>query len=211
MSVTRLMPGGLRVARRVVLGLFLTALISPPTPSGAAVLSAGDERQLLAGQILYRNDLPGGGPVESGAMGGTALALLHADRDAVWRTLTDIPGHAGLFPRITESRVLEQEAGRSLVRYQVAVGPFTFHFFVNTYADARAGLIRWQLDRGRDNDLFRDHWGYWKLEPRQEGVLVTYAMGGHSTLPAFLTRGAGRSGAVQTVKALKDRVERPGA
>lgn len=40
-------------------------------------------------------------------------------------------------------------------------------------------------------------------------MLVTYAMGGRTTLPAFLARGAGEQGAVQTLKALKDRVEGP--
>ena len=123
----------------------------------------------------------------------------------------DFPGHAGLFPRVKESEVLEHGSGRTLVRYRVSVGPFTFRFFVNNYAGAANHPLRWRLDRGRDYELFRDQWGYWKVEPWDDGVLVTYAMGGRTTLPAFLTRGAGEQGAVQTVKALKERVEGVGA
>ena len=70
-----------------------------------------------------------------------------------------------------------------------------------------AHVLRWELDRDRPNDLFRDHWGYWKVEPWGDGALVTYAMGGRTTLPALLTRGAGQEGAVLTVRALKERVE----
>ncbi len=92
-----------------------------------------------------------------------------------------------------------------------AVGPFTFRFFVDNYADSSAHVLRWQLDHGHDNDLFREHWGYWKVEPWGDGVLVTYAMGGRTTLPVFLTRRAGQDGAVLTMKALKERVERLGS
>lgn len=67
-----------------------------------------------------------------------------------------------------------------------------------------------RLDQGQDNDLFRDQWGYWKVEPWGEGALVTYAMGGRTTLPAFLTRGSGQDAAVLTMKALKEHVERLG-
>ena len=41
-------------------------------------------------------------------------------------------------------------------------------------------------------------------------MLVTYAMGARTTLPSFLTRGAGQTGIIETVKALKARVEGAG-
>lgn len=209
-------PGSLlgRLARRVrcVAGLLaLVALFSLPSPVAASLsLSSDDQRLLRQGRILFKTDLPDGG-TGSGAMGGTALAVLRADTDTVWRTLMNFSGHAGLFPRVKESEVLQHGTDWTLVRYLVAVGPFAFRFFVNNYADPSAHVLRWELDRGRNNDLFRDHWGYWKVEPWGEGVLVTYAMGSRTILPAFLTRGAGQEGAVLTVKALKERVERPQA
>ncbi len=198
-----------RLARWAAGLLVLLLLLSLPLPVNADLtLSATDERLLRRGRILFRQEIPAGGP-GGGAMGGTALALLHADTETVWRTLVDFPGHAGLFPRVKESEVVEHGGGRTLVRYLVSVGPFAFRFFVNNYTDPSNGLIRWRLDPGRDNGLFRDQWGYWKVEPRDDGVLVTYAMGGHTTLPAFLTRGAGEQGAVQTMRALKERLEGP--
>lgn len=196
-----------REARAAAALLVLVALLSLPLPApGGIPLSPTEQRLLRQGAIVFRRDLPAGGRRDD-AMGGTALALLHADPDSVWRVLVDFPSHAGLFPRVKESAVLERGADRTLVRYLVAVGPFTFRFFVNNYADPSAHLLRWQLDLGRDNHLFRDHWGFWKVEPWEGGVLVTYAMAGRTTLPAFLTRGAGQDGAVGTLQALKARVE----
>src|SRR3972149_878513 len=171
-----------RLARRTRCApalLALVLLLSLPHPVTADLtLSSTDERLLRQGRILFKSEIPAGG-AGGGAMGGTALALLQADPDTVWRTLVDFPGHAGLFPRVKESAVLERRGDRTPVRYHV-----------NNSAHAASHLLRWELDRGRDNDLFRDQWGYWKVEPWDQGVLVTYAMGGRTTLPAFLTRGA---------------------
>lgn len=201
----------LRRKRSTAALLALVLLFSLPRPVSADLtLSSSDERLLRQGRILFKSDIPAGGS-GGGAMGGTALALLHADAETVWRTLVDYSSHASLFPRVKESDVVERGGGRTLVRYLVAVGPFAFRFFVNNYPDPSAHLLRWRLDRGRDNGFFRDQWGYWKVEPWNDGALVTYAMGGETALPAFLTRGAGEQGAVETLKALKQRVEGPGA
>ncbi|MBI4608980.1 MAG: SRPBCC family protein [Candidatus Rokubacteria bacterium] len=169
-------------------------------------LSHTDLTALKAGAILFRAEVPVGRNGSVG-MGGTALAYLQSEPETVWDTLLDFSGHAGLFPRVKETRVIERSAGRTLVSYHVAVGPFSFRFFLNNYADAEAHLLRWELDQSRDNDLFRDHWGYWKVDEWEDGALVTYAMGGRTTLPAFLLARAGRDGAVETVKALKARIE----
>jgi len=63
------------------------------------------------------------------------------------------------------------------------------------------------LDRGRRNGLFRESFGYWQLEPRSEGVLLTYAMAARTTLPRFLTAGAERDGMVEAIRAVRDRAE----
>ena len=200
--------GGLLCQPRLLAGLLALITLSSPFPVTADLpLSSIDQQLLREGQILFNTDIPAGG-ITQGAEGGTARALLRADTETVWRALVDFPGHAGLFPRVKESAIIEHIADRTLVGYLVSVGPLAFRFFVNNYADSSAHVLRWELARGRNNDLFRDHWGYWKVEPWGRGVLVTYAMGGRTTLPTFLTRGSGRQGALLTVKALKDRVER---
>ena len=104
-------------------------------------------------------------------------------------------------------RLVQRSHRRTLVSYSVGVGPLSFRFFINNYAVAEAHVLRWELDQSRTNDLFRDHWGYWRVDEWADGVLVIYAMGGRTTLPTFLTRGAGQAGTVETVKALKARVE----
>ncbi|MFQ5521580.1 MAG: SRPBCC family protein [Candidatus Methylomirabilia bacterium] len=201
--------GGFRCRARLPakLGALVALLLLLLPVTADLTLSSVDKRLLRQGRIVFKKELPTGG-IRSGAMGGTALGLLQADTETVWLALLDFPGHAGLFPRVKESEVIEHAGERSLVRYLVAVGPFAFQFFVINYADHASHVLHWKLDQGRENDLFRDHWGYWKVEPWEEGVLVTYAMGGRTTLPAFLTRGAGKDGTIQTMKALKERVER---
>src|SRR3972149_3142999 len=120
-----------RLARRTRCApalLALVLLLSLPHPVTADLtLSSTDERPLRQGRTPLKSGIPAGGSA-GGAMGGTALALLQADPDTVWRTLVDFPGHAGLFPRVKESAVLERGGDRTLVRYRVAVGPFAFPF-----------------------------------------------------------------------------------
>ena len=83
--------GGLAPRTRCAAGLLaLILLFSLPRPVSAdLMLSSADERLLRQGRILFKSDIPAGG-TESPAMGGTALALLHADTETVWRTLVKI-------------------------------------------------------------------------------------------------------------------------
>jgi len=186
--------------------LLLLALGDAREAAARPSLSDSDVSALKAGKILFRPEVPAG---RNGAvgMGGTALAYLQSDPDAVWEAILDFAGHPRFFPRVRETRVIERVAGRTLVSYRIAVGPFSFRFFVNNYADAATHFLRWELDRSRENDLFRDHWGYWKVDDWDDGALVTYAMAGQTTLPAFMIARAGRDGTVETVKALKVHVE----
>ena len=192
---------------RTLAFLALALLLLSPRPAASSPgLFDNDVTLLRRGAIVFSADLPPG-PSKDGRMGGTASAFLQADTEAVWQTLLNFPGHAGLFPRVKESAVIAHQDDQTLVSYRVAVAGFSFRFFIKNYVDTFAHTLRWELDRSRSNDLLRDHWGYWKVERWGEGTLVTYAMGGRTALPAFLTRGAGREGTVLTMKALKERVE----
>lgn len=193
---------------RFAIGLILALLAVGDVGEVAAgfPLSRHELKALRTGEILFRPEVPPG-PYGSTGIGGTALVYLRSDPETVWEILLDFPGHTGLFPRVKEARVIEKSGDRTLVGYRVTVGVFSFRFFINNYPDAKAHVLRWELDQSRDSDLFQDHWGYWKLDQVGDGVLVTYAMGARTTLPTFLTRGAGQTGTVETVKALKARVE----
>src|SRR3989304_1771934 len=179
-----------RLARREIV-----VLDAPPAGAPAAARPGGT-----------RPPPPGRGPAAARS-GGTALALVKAAPDTVWGVLVDYPRHSGLYPNVVEATVLEVDAAHALVRYVVGVGAFSFGFHVNNYPDATPGARARRLDRGRKNGLFRESVGYWQLEPRGEGVLLTYAMAARTVLPRFLTAGAERDGMVEAIRAVRDRAE----
>ena len=183
----------------------LTPLLASAAPSN---LSQSDQSRLSRGEIVFKPELPSAQGAPTGN-GGTAVALLEADVEAVWRILTDFEHYAGLFPRLTESEVMDREGARALVRFHVTVGPFNFRFSVAHVVSWNERQIRWRLDRSQAHGLFHDTWGYWQVDPVPGGqVLVTYAMGSQTMLPAFLTRGSEREAVVKALAALKARVER---
>ncbi len=195
---------------RVLVGsAFLVVLLTPFWALAAPpALTPSDLARLGRGEIVFKTDLPFADGAASGN-GGTAVALLRADVEAVWRILTDFGHYAGLFPRLMESEIINQEGPRARVRFHVAVGLFNFRFTVAQNVLWGERRIQWRLDRSQANDLFYDTWGYWQLDPAPGGqVLVTYAMGSQTVLPAFLTRGSEQDSVVKTISALKARAER---
>ncbi len=195
---------------RVLVGsAFLIVLLTPFWAlAGPPALTPSDLARLGRGEIVFKADLPFADGAPSGN-GGTAVALLEADVETVWRILTDFGHYAGLFPRLRESEVINQEGARARVRFHVAVGLFNFRFTVAQDVSWGERRIQWRLDRSQTNDLFHDTWGYWQLDLAAGGqVLVTYAMGSQTVLPAFLTRGSEQDSVVKTMSALKARAER---
>jgi hypothetical protein len=172
-----------------------------------APLSPDVQRRLDAGEIVLLDELPPGGDARD-SHGGTAVAVVRATPAAVWRLLVDYAQHAGLYPRVVGAQILETRADRTLVRYVVGVGPFSFGFHVHNFPEPALGRLAWRLAVERPNDLFRDSWGYWEVQPRADGSIVTYAMAARTVLPAFLTRGAERDGLVETLRAVRARAER---
>lgn len=170
-------------------------------------LSPSQRERLERGEIVLLDALPAG--AAQPAQGGTGVALVRAPEETVWRVLVDYPRHRGLYPRVTEARVLEHDPGHALVRYTVEVGLFSFGFHVHNYPDAGRRRLDWRLAEGRANGIFRENHGYWLLEPHPGGVMLTYAIAARTVLPAFLTRGAERDGLVETLRAVRERAEAP--
>jgi ribosome-associated toxin RatA of RatAB toxin-antitoxin module len=196
----------------VLLGLTLAGsprAFGAPAPPALA-LSPADRARVESGEIVLLGVLPPGADAR-GSQGGTAVALVHAAPETVWRVLVDYPAHSGLFPRVVNAQVLETGEHRTLVHYVVGVGPFSFGFHVNNYPDDGHRRLDWRLAEDRRNDLFRANVGYWQIDPDAHGVLLTYAMAARTVLPAFLTRGAERDGLVDTLKAVRARAEQASA
>jgi hypothetical protein len=186
-------------------GLLLLA-VRTALALGGPELSVDQRQRLEQREIVFLDQLPPGDR-SAASQGGTAIALVRAEPETVWQVLVDYPAHSGLYPRVVAATVLETLGGHALVRYVVGVGPLSFGFHVDNYADHERGRVAWRLARDRHNDLFRDSWGYWQLDPVRGGVVLTYAMAARTVLPAFVTRGAERDGLVETLRAVRDRAE----
>jgi ribosome-associated toxin RatA of RatAB toxin-antitoxin module len=171
----------------------------------ALSLSADQHLRLERGEIVVLDVLPGGGGGRG--QGGTAVAVVRATPDAVWRLLVDYPHHTGLYPRVVTTEVLQRDARHALVRYEIGVGPFSFRFHVDNYPDVPRHRLVWRLAHDRPNGLFRDTWGYWQVESHAEDTVLTYAMAARTVLPAFLTRGSERAGLVDALTAVRARAE----
>jgi ribosome-associated toxin RatA of RatAB toxin-antitoxin module len=195
--------------RGVPLVLSAVLIVAVPLTAAKALdLSRDQERRLEGGEVVVVDELPPGGMVVRGSQGGTGLSLVHASAETVWQVLVNYAHHPGMYPRVVRAQVLESGPEHALVRYVIGVGPFSFGFHVDNYLDEGRRRIVWRLAQERPNDLFRDSWGYWQIDVRPTGVLLTYGMAARTVLPAFLTRRAERDGLVETLKAVRERAER---
>jgi ribosome-associated toxin RatA of RatAB toxin-antitoxin module len=185
----------------VILGGLVTVAATAPS-SG---LPDDLRRRLAAGEVIVSDALPPG--ASESARGGTALALVRASPEQVWRVLIDYPGHSRYYPRVVAAEVVESDERRALVRYQVGIGPFAFAFHMNKYPDPTRRRIEWQLAEGHSHGLFQENSGYWQVDAAERASLVTYAIAVRTVLPGFVTRGSERDSLTQTVTALRKLVE----
>ena len=193
---------------RYPIGLLLIVLGFAGVASAAVPLTLSDDQQrrLAAGEIVVLDTLPPGAGTAS--QGGTALAMVNASAEAIWRVLVDYAGHSGLYPHVVGAEVLEADGQHALVRYVIGVGLFSFGFHVDNYPDVTQRRLVWRLAAGRTNDLFRESSGYWQVDAGDGVTLLTYAMASRTVFPTFLTRGAEREGLAETVKAVRTRAEK---
>lgn len=177
------------------------ALLASAEGAGPLALTAEQQSRLAAGEIVVLEARPPG--ASPGAGGGTAVALVPAPVERVWGVLTDYPGHPRYYPGVVAAEVLEASGPQVLVRYTVKVGFLTFRFHMRKTADAGRRRIEWHLAEDRANGLLRENSGYWLVQPRPGGSLVTYAIAVRSYVPAFLTAGSERDSLVETVEGLR--------
>jgi ribosome-associated toxin RatA of RatAB toxin-antitoxin module len=168
-------------------------------------LSADQKHRLVAGEVVVLDTLPPGASTSAG--GGTAVGLVRAAPERVWSVLIDYRGHPRYYPRVISAEVVESDAQRALVRYEVGVGPLTFGFHMMKYPDAARRRIEWHLDPNHANNFFKENTGYWQLDPAEGGSLVTYAIAVRTIVPGVVTGGAERASLVDTIKKLRNLVE----
>ena len=190
-------------ARGLVVAAVVVAvgLLAGVAAAGPLTLTAEQQQRLAAGEIVVLDVRPPGSDPNVG--GGTALAVVKAPVEAVWAVLTDYPGHPRYYPNLVSAEVLETKGTRVLLRYTVRIGLLTFSFHMNKVPDPAARRIEWQLAPDRPNGLLRENSGYWLVEPRPGGSLVTYAIAVRSYVPGFLTAGSEQRSLVDTITGLR--------
>jgi len=178
--------------------------VAPTAPKSEDV-----RRRLAAGDVVVTDALPPG--ASTTARGGTALAIVRAAPEQVWRVIVDYHGHPRYYPRVTAADVVEADERHVIVHYRITVGPFSSAFYMEKYPDPRRRRVEWHLADGRAHGLFRENSGYWQVDPTDtpSTSLVTYAIAVRTMLPAFITGGAESASLTETVTALRKLVEAP--
>jgi len=159
--------------------LLLALAVGGVHPAGAeeAPPSAEERQRLERGEIVYRAGAAlRDGVAVSGARGAIAFVRIPTGPAPVWAILTTPREYPRIFPG-KSVQVLEESPGGSLVRTDGKVGPFEFSYSARYHFHAETRVIEWHLDPSRDNDVFDDHWGWWRLVPEAGGTLVVYAIG----------------------------------
>jgi ribosome-associated toxin RatA of RatAB toxin-antitoxin module len=164
---------------------------------------------VAAGDVVVTDELPLG--ASQTAHGGTAVAVLRASPEQVWRVIIDYRGHPRFYPHVAAAEVVEMDERRAIVHYRVTVGPLSFGFYMEKYPDPSRRRVEWHLAEGRPHALFRENSGYWQINPADDGAasLVTYAIAVRTMLPASVTAGGESASLTETITALRKLVEAP--
>ena len=195
------------LAVRVALVVLAGALLVAASTAPPARLSDDVRRRLTAGEVVVTDALPPG--ASPTARGGTAVAIVRAAPEPVWRVIVDYRGHPRYYPRVTEAEPVETSGDHVLVRYRVAVGPFSFGFYMDKFPDPRRRRVDWRLADGHAHGLFRENSGYWQVDAADvaDRSVVVYAIAVRTMLPTFVTGDAERESLTETVTALRKLVE----
>ena len=190
----------------VVLAVSLLAAASAAPTTG---ISEHIRRRAAAGDVVVTDELPPG--ASKSARGGTAVAVIRASPEQVWHVITDYRSHPRFYPHMTSADVVERDERRAIIRYRVAVGRFSFRFYMENYPDPRQRRVEWRLAAGRPHGLFRENSGYWQVNATDDGAtsLVTYAIAVRVMLPASVTARGERASLTETIVALRKLVETP--
>jgi ribosome-associated toxin RatA of RatAB toxin-antitoxin module len=198
--------GRWRVRGAAVVCLAVGSLVAAASTAQPARPADEVRHRLATGEVVVTPALPPGASKE--ARGGTAVALMRASPAEVWRVIVDYRSHPRYYPRVTAADVVESDARRVIVRYQVSVSPFSFVFYMVKYPDPGRRRVEWHLADGRSHGLFRENSGYWQIDDADAGTsLVTYALAVRTMLPNFMTGDSERASLVDTVTALRKLVE----
>jgi uncharacterized protein YndB with AHSA1/START domain len=198
-----------RVAGVVLVALLALVAGALAAPAGGPMPTAEERQRLTQGEVVFRSGAaPRDGVLVPGARGGSAFVKVPTGPDPVWAILTTPRRYPEIFSSLQTVEVLEETPAAWLIRMDGKVGPFEFSYYTRYRIDPEARTLVWRLEPGRDNDVFDDHWGSWRLVPEDGGTLVVYAIG---SIPSSWQPLAGffeRRGIVQALAALREAATR---
>ncbi len=190
----------------LLLALAVAAEAADPGPSSE------ERRRLGQGEVVYRGGaVPRDGVAVPGARGGIAFVRVPTGPEPVWAILTTPKRYPEIFPGLRSVDILAESPAAWLLRTEGKFGPFEFRYHTRYRIDREARTIAWRLDPTRDNDVFDDNWGWWRLAPEDGGTLVVYAIG---SIPSSWQPLAGffeRRGIVQALTALREAAVKRGS
>jgi len=148
----------------------------------------------------------------SSQVGGTSWILVNADLDTVWRALTDFSAYRRFIPAARRSRTIQRAGDVRILSMRQESGLVQVDYALRVVTDTAKREIRFRVDHRRPHEV-RDGWGFFKIEPREDGrTLLSYGVvvepGG--SLLAAVVGDALRDRVLSIPKRLKRWVEGPG-
>ena len=124
----------------------------------AQVLSAAEEATLLSGAPVYRQIKYATGD------GGQGVAVfdVHADADAVWKTILDFGAYPRMVDKVEKCEVYRRQNDQIFVRFVLET--LDIEYFIEHRYRPAEGYMSWTLDYARQSDL-DDSVGYWLVRP----------------------------------------------
>src|SRR5262245_39787878 len=111
--------------------------------SAPADLSAEDQQRLAAGAVIVLDTGPPG--ASEGADAGTAMGLVAASPEAVWRIIVDYRNHPTIYPRVVSAEVVRADERMVRVHYVLSIGFMSLDLFMDKYPDAARKRVEWRL------------------------------------------------------------------
>lgn len=199
----------IRKMSKMLIVVLAVSLLAAASAASITRTSEDVRRRLAAGDVVVTDELPLG--ASQTAHGGTAVAVLRASPEQVWRVIIDYRGDSRFYPHVDAADVVEMDERRAIVHYRVTAGLLSFGFYMEKYQDPRRRRVEWHLAEGRPHGPFRENSGYWQINPTDDGAasLVTYAIAVRTVLPASVSAGSERASLTETILALRKIVETP--
>jgi hypothetical protein len=160
------------------------------TPAAAAESPQAEVREEKIGERNYQ----------------VTRVLVHVKPETVWRILTDYENAVGVFPCLKKCKLVKDKGATKLIEHEIKPTgvPGTFDYVIEVKE-----VVNRLYEFHRVSGDFREVEGFWKLEPIEDGTMVTYAsyVNGGIFLPPPIIKRQARIDMPAVMAALKTHAE----